>query len=219
MNLNRIGVAMMGAVLAGAGGVAENDDLTTLPWSVTASDVAGRPWSNSTLVFTQQTAEGDGFLLEGYFDWYLDNIPQGRELVRGTMSATGGIELAGYELINPGDIILDAYQARLNAEGTGIVNGTFGVPEGIAGVWSARQTIPASIRFTPPDELQVCWSSPTNYWYQLQFTTNLALGTWEPVSAGWTQGAGEEECAVLTVLPDTDEQSYRVALSKDAPGD
>lgn len=216
MTLKKLCSAMT-LVLAMNAGVSRAEDLTTLPWLVSAADVAGRPWSSSLLVFTEQVPDGEGFLLSGYFDWYLSGTSQGRELVRGTMDASGRIDLAGYELINPGEIILDVYRARLAAGGHALVNGTFGVPQGVAGVWSAKQTLALTIALTAPDKVELCWGTGTNFWYQLQAKADLALGDWAPVGTGWRQGAGEVECAELTIPAESPQQFYQVVLTNQPP--
>ena len=216
MTLQKLCSAMTVAVALNFA-VAQADDLTTLPWLVNAVDLAERPWSNSYLVFTEQVPEGDGFKLSGYFDWFLSGIPQGRELVRGTMNSTGAIDLAGYELINPGAIILDVYRARLSQDGKSIVNGTFGVPQGVSGVWSAKQAVTVTAQLTPPDKLDLCWSTATNAWYQVQTRVNPALEAWVPVSDAWTPGTGNSECLQLTIPAGADQRFYRVAMTNQTP--
>lgn len=216
MTLNKLCSAMTLA-LAMSAGVSRANDLTTLPWLVNAADVAGRPWSSSILVFTEQVPDGDGFLLSGYFDWYLSGISQGRELVRGTMNSSGSIDLAGYELINPGEIILDVYRARLAADGHALVNGTFGVPQGVAGVWSARQTLGLTIALTAPDTIELCWGTGTNFWYQLQTQSTLTSEDWAPVGDGWKQGTGDAECVQKTLTAGDNQQFYQVVLTNQPP--
>jgi len=207
-----LGATVLAAV-ACSGPLLAVEDLTTLPWRVTASDVAGRPWSSSTLVFTRQVASDQGFDVEGYFDWFLDGVAQGREMVRGTLSESGSLDLAGYELINPGSIVLDVYRARVSSSGTEIVNGTFGVPEGIAGVWLAVQTIPMTIRLVSATEIEVCWDTQPEISYRLETKPSLGAGDWTPVNDGSTAGSGGSACQQLTLAADEGERLYRVVLA------
>ena len=193
-------------------------DLTELSWRVSAADVVGRPWSSSVLVFTEQTPDTEGgFDLEGYFDWFLSGIPQGRELFRGKLSAIGAIDLAGYELVNPGSIILDVYRAQLSTNNDEIVNGTFGVPEGVAGTWSAKRTLEMSSEQKTPGQLEVCWNIGTSYWYQLQHSPDPAKVPWVPVTAEWTRGSGAAECIQIPIVPEVASDFYQVALTNVPP--
>lgn len=197
--------------------VVRAEDLTTSPWLVTAADIAGRPWSSSLLTFTEQVPDESGFKLSGYFDWFLSGVPQGREMVRGTMSASGAIDLAGYELVNPGSILLDVYRARLSVDGTEIVNGTFGVPEGVAGVWSAKRTLQLTPRLVSPEQLELCWDTGTNFWYQLQYRADAGRDAWIPVNGPPTQGSGHQECASLPILADQSQRFYQIVQTNSPP--
>jgi len=201
------------AAVACSGGLQAVENLTTLPWRVTASDVAGRPWSSSLLVFTQQVPAEQGFAVEGYFDWFLNGVSQGRELFRGTLSDSGSLDLVGYELIDPGSILLDVYRARLSASGTEIVNGTFGVPEGIAGVWEAVQTIPMTVRQISPTEIEVCWETQTTASYRLETRAVLGAGEWTSVNEEATPGSGASNCQSLEIAADEGQRLYRVVLA------
>lgn len=213
MTCERLSGALAFALASCACGPLASEDLTTLPWRVTASDVAGRPWSSSVLVFTQQVAVEQGFNVEGYFDWFLNGVAQGRELFRGTLSESGSLDIAGYELIDPGSILLDVYRARVSASGTEIVNGTFGVPEGIAGVWSAVQTIPMTARFLSPTELELCWETQTTASYRLETRESLATGEWTPVNEAPTVGSGASSCQSVPVDAEETGRLYRVVLA------
>ncbi|MBN8246288.1 MAG: hypothetical protein J0L84_02450 [Verrucomicrobia bacterium] len=213
MNRERLLGALALAVASCTGGPLAAEDLTTLPWRVTASDVAGRPWSSSVLVFTQQVPNDQGFNVEGYFDWFLNGVSQGRELIRGTLSESGALDIAGYELIDPGSILLDVYRARVSSTGTEIVNGTFGVPEGIAGVWSAVQTIPMTARFLSPTELELCWETQATASYRLETRAALGTGEWTPVNEAPTVGSGASSCQSVPVVAEESERLYRVVLA------
>lgn len=186
------------------------DDLTTFPWLVTASDVAGRPWSSSLLVITSQVPEGDGYKVEGYFDWFLNNVSQGREMVRGTMSGSGGLDLAGYELINPGAILLDVYKARVELGEGKISNGVFGVPQGIAGVWSATQTLKVDLTLVNDTTAELCWETGVNLWYQVQVRSDAVTGGWLPIQSEWSKGTGQRECTQIPIQPGMTAQYFRV---------
>ncbi|MBL9173419.1 MAG: hypothetical protein JNL10_07800 [Verrucomicrobiales bacterium] len=198
------------AMAAGFPSISRAEDLTTFPWLVTASDVAGRPWSSSLLVFTSQVPDGEGYRVEGYFDWFLDNVSQGREMVRGTMTSSGGLDLAGYELINPGSIILDVYKARVELSEGKISNGVFGVPQGIAGVWSAVQTLEVSFTLVNETTAELCWDTGVNLWYQVQVRSGVGTDGWVPLQAEWKKGSGGRECTQIPIQPGTSAQYFQV---------
>ncbi|MCW5557830.1 MAG: hypothetical protein KIT22_08365, partial [Verrucomicrobiae bacterium] len=110
----------------------------------------------------------------------------------------------------------DVYRARLSAAGTEILNGTFGVPEGIAGVWSATQAIPATFRLVSATEIEVCWQTVTGLSYRLETKTGLAEGDWTPVEGAPTTGSGESGesvCQQLTLATDETARFYRIVIA------
>src|SRR4051812_22807244 len=84
-------------------------------WTLTAQDEEGNVFTGSTLVFTQEAATGSGLNLDGYFDWHSNNGHSGRELFTGAYTtADRGIDLTGYDLIDPVGIVLGHYTATLD---------------------------------------------------------------------------------------------------------
>lgn len=110
-------------------------DVTDGYWDLTV--VENNPWygpmdyTGSTLHFNSQSALGDTWVVEGYFDWTLSTTsgaPQtfdGKEYFTGTIASDGSIELSGYFTDDPSDIALVNYWANLSVSGTEILNGIF----------------------------------------------------------------------------------------------
>ncbi|MBT8135655.1 MAG: hypothetical protein KJO54_01445 [Gammaproteobacteria bacterium] len=118
-------------------------DLTVGTWAVSATDDIGINWEGSTLVFEMQTADGDNWLLEGFFDWIGDNGAFGRENFTGSLFADSTMELTGFEIVLPASGIVTAnYFAILSASGNEIIDGSWdgsGIP---SDDWSAVRVVP-----------------------------------------------------------------------------
>lgn len=113
-------------------------DATNGIWNISATDFSGLTWDDSTLKFESQTADGSGFLLEGYFNWVGSNGAYGRENFTGTLFSDNTIQLSGFELVVPtSGIVTGNYFAILADSGTEIINGSWdglGIP---SDDWSA----------------------------------------------------------------------------------
>ncbi|MEM7056963.1 MAG: hypothetical protein AAF557_05195 [Pseudomonadota bacterium] len=103
-------------------------------WAVCGIDRIGT-WHETTLVFTQQTIEGDELVLEGYFDWKGSNGSYGREFFDGRVHSSGVIRLVGHTLENSYRIVNSRYAARLTGDGQSLIDGKWF--DGIPGNWGA----------------------------------------------------------------------------------
>ena len=114
--------------------------LTGEMWTISGIDDSGVSWDSSLLQFTSQTPSGSDFVVEGYFDWFSNDIYSGREVFSGTFAQDLTLDITGFELINPINLALGNYTAHVTEDGRAIINGTWGPPPGgsvIPGVWSA----------------------------------------------------------------------------------
>lgn len=113
-------------------------DATDGTWIISATDISGLTWDNSTLNFESQIADGSNYLLEGYFNWVGSNGAFGRENFTGTLFSDNTLQLAGFELVAPtSGIVTASYFGILASSGTEIVNGSWdgsGIP---SDDWSA----------------------------------------------------------------------------------
>jgi hypothetical protein len=121
-----------GATLADGQGLGTivNDD-TPAPvdlsgmWALQGRDVAGTDWL-ANLVIQQNLTSGGG-TLSGYFDWQSTNLAAyGREYFTGTYSAsTRLVHLEGNRLENARGIVLGRYDAKVDATGNLLVDGSW----------------------------------------------------------------------------------------------
>ena len=72
---------------------------------------------------------------------------------------------------------------------------------------------PLAIRVS---QVELCWGTVTNTWYQLQYSSSLTTNFWKPVIAAWTPGTGGMICTNQPVLagPQT---YYRLATTNAPP--
>ncbi len=105
--------------------IAVPTDLTGSLWDVSAIDLAGNSWSGSTLVFTHQApgTSSTNDVVEGYFDWVGSNVSAGREEFRGTFNSDHTLNVTGFNLVNPENIVLANYEAKVSLDGSSIYNG------------------------------------------------------------------------------------------------
>jgi hypothetical protein len=70
------------------------------------------------------------------------------------------------------------------------------------------------IRFS---QVELCWDTRTNAWYQLQYRSDLTTNQWTPLAPGWVQGTGERYCTNDAILPGQAQRFYQVALTNSLP--
>ncbi|TKB66780.1 MAG: hypothetical protein E8D52_13900 [Nitrospira sp.] len=132
-----------------------NADLTAGTWLVKGIDNGGNRWDGSTLVFEQQTVQGQDFSLSGYFNWVGSGGQFGRENFTGTLFSNQDLKLSGFEIVHPSiGLGLANYFATLAGSGTEIVNGSWsGTAITASNNWSATLApvpLPAAILLFVP---------------------------------------------------------------------
>ena len=124
--------------------VAAPPDLDAGIWTITGVDVSGIGWSGSTITFESQVAQGADYQVSGYFYWIGTGGQHGRENFQGTLFASNHITLHGYQLVAPtsGIITNVTYNADVTADGTHMINGTWGGNGIPSNAWTAVQAVP-----------------------------------------------------------------------------
>ena len=93
-----------------------------------------------------------------------------------------------------------------NAQATPIVGGD-AVHAGVCGTT-------VSIRVS---QIELCWDTLTNNWYQLQYQSTLTTNQWVPFMANWVAGDGNRFCTNDAVLADQVQRYYRLATTNAPP--
>lgn len=93
-----------------------------------------------------------------------------------------------------------------NAQVTPIVGGD-AVHAGVCG-----STV--SIRVS---QIELCWGTQINNWYQLQYQSSLTTNRWVPFMANWVAGNGSPFCTNDALLTDQIQRYYRLAITNAPP--
>jgi hypothetical protein len=115
-------------------------------WTITGIDVAGIVWTGSTMTIDSQVAQGQGYALTGHFYWRGSGGRYGQENFTGTLDQNNHVTLHSFELVPPtsGIVTNFTYNADVTADGTHIINGTWGGGGIPSNSWSAVQAAPAN---------------------------------------------------------------------------
>ncbi len=66
-------------------------------------------------------------------------------------------------------------------------------------------------------QVELCWDTLTNNWYQLQYESALTTNPWVPFMTNWIAGDGNRFCTNDAVLGDQVKRFYRVAVTNAPP--
>ena len=83
-------------------------------------------------------------------------------------------------------------------------------------VISEWEPAPPTLRILLP-QLELCWTTETNAWYQLQYRCSLMAGQWIPLTTNWVSGDGARFCTADAMLPGQPQRFYRVVATNSAP--
>ncbi len=72
---------------------------------------------------------------------------------------------------------------------------------------------PLSIRAS---QLEICWDTSTNLYYQLQYSWDLANSQWSPVTE-WLRGSGFRSCTFATIPAGRPHRFFRIATASEPP--
>jgi Lectin C-type domain len=94
------------------------------------------------------------------------------------------------------------------------------VPDGrygdvVFGVVEVAVPVPAlTIRVS---QVELCWQTVTNTWYQLQYRSSLTTNQWVPLSGTWITGDGARYCTNDAVLVGTPQRFYQLSVTNSPP--
>jgi len=66
-------------------------------------------------------------------------------------------------------------------------------------------------------QIELCWDTLTNNWYQLQYESSLTANQWVPLMANWLTGDGNRFCTNDAVTSDQVKRFYRLAVTNSPP--
>lgn len=65
-------------------------------------------------------------------------------------------------------------------------------------------------------QVELCWNTTSNSWYQLQYRSALTTNLWTPLS-GWIAGDGTRYCTNDAVLVSQPQRFYQLSITNSAP--
>jgi hypothetical protein len=66
-------------------------------------------------------------------------------------------------------------------------------------------------------QVEICWQTASNRWYQLQYRSTLSTNQWLPLSTNWVTGDGTRSCATDAVIPGSPQKFYRLSFTNSPP--
>lgn len=66
-------------------------------------------------------------------------------------------------------------------------------------------------------QVELCWQTATNTWYQLQYRSTLTTNQWTPLTGTWMTGDGTRYCTNDTVLVGQPQRFYQVGATNSPP--
>lgn len=130
------------ALMAGLDVDDDTPDLTGAPWQLSGTDSDGTNWCGTEITFVKQQPHGDDYVITGVIDWHSDQGDHARELFAGTLTADRELHIQGFDFESPSEeFVLGVYRARLNEDGSAIVDGAWDGSGAVATSesWSARR--------------------------------------------------------------------------------
>jgi hypothetical protein len=89
-------------------------------------------------------------------------------------------------------------------------SGLYAVWDGEAGLLLPRLEIRVS-------QVELCWQTATNTWYQLQFRSTLTTNQWTALTGGWVAGDGTRYCTTDAVPVGSPQRFYQLSLTNAVP--
>jgi hypothetical protein len=66
-------------------------------------------------------------------------------------------------------------------------------------------------------QVELCWQTVTNTWYQLQYLSTLTTNQWLPLSTNWVAGNGTRFCTTDAVVADSPQRFYQLSVTNSPP--
>jgi hypothetical protein len=151
-----------------------------------------------------------------------------------------GTLLIDYDFLAIPDTV-DVYYDGTNIFSSGLVNGSgqFVVPYGPGlshslmiimdqtsappgTIWSYTPSLADSSQPGPTaslrvSQVEICWDTVTNAWYQLRYRSTLTTNQWVPLTGAWLPGTGGMCCTNDAVQAGQSQRFYQVAVTNSPP--
>lgn len=94
------------------------------------------------------------------------------------------------------------------------------------GSWPDKRRVIARVPTSPSttntlsirvSQVELCWDTLPNNWYQLQYRSTLTTNVWMPLHGGWVSGTGGRYCTNDTVLAGQPQRFYRFTVTDEPP--
>ena len=114
---------------------------------------------------------------------------------------------------------VNARAVRLTITGYQIPGGWFNrtAPIEEFQVFGTRRETPAKALDIRVSQVELCWQTASNAWYQLQYRSTLTTNQWTPLGGMWITGNGTRYCTNDTVLVGQPQRFYQVAVTNSPP--
>lgn len=66
-------------------------------------------------------------------------------------------------------------------------------------------------------QVELCWQTATNTWYQLQYRSTLTTNQWLPLSASWVAGNGTRFCTTDAIVVGSPQRFYQLSVTNSPP--
>jgi hypothetical protein len=66
-------------------------------------------------------------------------------------------------------------------------------------------------------QVELCWPTAVNTWYQLQVRSSLSMDEWQPMTPDWIAGTGETYCTFDAIIAGDPKKFYRVIHTNTPP--
>jgi hypothetical protein len=192
-------------------------------------DIAIWPAAGGAAVVTATLPAGTAADLQGHFR-YVNiariRLASGREYVIGDdgyNAGIGGDRLTAFEI--PTNVLT-------NAPGISFLAARFSTEHGLT-----NHLLFPDLEFTsylalgpnflvspaPPElsirtsQVELCWETRTNKWYQLEYVSLLTTNQWVPFMTNWFAGDGNRFCTTDAILAAPVQRYYRLAVTNSPP--
>ena len=79
------------------------------------------------------------------------------------------------------------------------------------------EPVSIAIRVSQAAQVELCWQTATNTWYQLQYRSTLSANNWLPLSTNWVTGDGTRFCTKDAVVLGSLQKFYGLSIRNSPP--
>jgi hypothetical protein len=66
-------------------------------------------------------------------------------------------------------------------------------------------------------QVELCWQTANNKWYQVQYRSALTTNQWTPLTGAWVTGDGARHCTSDGVLVSEAQRFYQLSVTNSPP--